>query len=115
MLHAYSPSYEAAGAYQDLHSLRRLPGSTGNLKEAYARAEEFSMLLWSKGISNPGPEEQTAYILRTQLTAGESSLWISLANADEKISDAALTVLELGAADARTGRLSCQPLTLVER
>jgi hypothetical protein len=108
MLHAYSPSYGAAGAYQDLHSLRRLPGSTG--KEAYARVEEFSMLLRRKGVSNPGPEEQSAYILQTQLTAGESARWISLANADEKISDAALTVLELGAADARTGRLSCPPL-----
>jgi hypothetical protein len=109
MLHAYSQSYGAAGAFQDLHSLKRLPGSTG--KEAYARMEEHSMLLRRKGVSNPGPEEQTAYILQNQLTAGESARWISLANADEKISDAALNALELGAADARTGRLSCPPPT----
>ena len=105
MLHAYSLSYGAAGAYQDLHSLRRLPGSTG--KEAYARVEEHSMLLRRKGVHNPGPEEQNAYILQNQLTAGESARWISL----EKISDAALNALELGAADARTGRLSCPPPT----
>ena len=109
ILHAYSQSYGAAGAYQDLHSLRRLPGSTG--KEAYARVEEHSMLLRRKGAHNPGPEEQHAYILQNQLTTGESARWISLANADEKISDAALNALELGAADARTGRLSCPPPT----
>ena len=109
MLHAYSQSYGAAGAYQDLQSLRRVPGSTG--KEAYARVEEHSMLLRRKGVHNPGPEEQNAYILQNQLTAGESARWISLANADEKISDAALNALELGAADARTGRLSCPPPT----
>ena len=109
MLHAYSQSYGAAGAYQDLHSLRRLPGATG--KAAYARVEEHSMLLRRKGVNNPGHEEQTAYILQNQLTAGESAHWISLANADEKISDAALHALELGAADARTGRHSCPPQT----
>jgi hypothetical protein len=109
MLHAYSQSYGAAGAYQDLHSLRRLSGSTG--KEAYARVEEHSMLLRRKGVQNPGPEEQNAYILQNQLTTGESARWISLANADEKISDAALNALELGTADARTGRLSCPPPT----
>jgi hypothetical protein len=32
MLHAYSQSYGAAGAYQNLPSILRLPGSTG--KEA---------------------------------------------------------------------------------
>ena len=71
------------------------------------------MLLRRKGVHNPGPEEQHAYILQNQLTAGESARWISLANADEKISDAALNALELGAADARTGRgrLSCPPPT----
>ena len=69
MLHAYSQSYGAAGAYQDLHSLRRLPCST--CKEAYARVEEHSMLLQRKGVSNPGQEEQYAYILQNQLTAGE--------------------------------------------
>ena len=109
MLHAYSQSYGAAGAYQNLHSLRRLPGSTG--REAYARVEEHSMLLRRKGAHNQGPEEQSAYILQNQLTAGESARWISLANADEKLSDAALNALELGAADARTGRLSCPPPT----
>ena len=51
MLHAYSQSYGAAGAYQNLHSLRRLPGSTG--REAYARVEEHSMLLRRKGAHNP--------------------------------------------------------------
>ena len=71
VLHAYSQSYGAASAYQDLHSLRRLPGTTG--KAAYARMEELSMLLRRKGVSNPGPEEQTAYILQNQLTAGESA------------------------------------------
>jgi hypothetical protein len=71
------------------------------------------MLLRRKGVTvyNPGAEEQNAYILQNQLTAGESSRWISLANADKKISDAALNELELGAADARTERLSCQPPT----
>jgi hypothetical protein len=116
MLHTYSQSYGAAGAYQDLHNLRRLPGSTG--KEAYARVEEHSMLLRRKGVHNPGPEEQHAYILQNQLTAGESARWISLANADEKISDAALNawrlappMLERGASHARPqrGRRSSPP------
>ena len=70
------------------------------------------MLLRREGVSNPpGPEEQNAYILQNQLTAGESGRWISPANADEKISDAALNALELDTADARTGRLSCPPPT----
>jgi hypothetical protein len=45
------------------------------------------------------------------LTAGESARRISLAKADEKISDAALNVLALGAADSPTRRLSCPPPT----
>ena len=36
---------------------------------------------------------------------------MSLANADEKISDAALNSLQLGAADAQAERLSCPPQT----
>ena len=109
MLHAYGQSYGAAGAYQELHSLRRLPGTTG--KAAYARVEEHSMLLRRKGVNNPGPEEQAAYILQNQLTTGESARWISLANADERISDATLHELELRVADARSGRHSCPPET----
>jgi hypothetical protein len=73
--------------------------------------EELSTLLRRKGVSNRGREEQNAYILQNQLTAGESARWISLVNADKKISDAALNVLELGAADRRTGRLSYPHLT----
>ncbi len=69
------------------------------------------MLLRHNGVNNPGPAEQTAYILQNQLTAAESARWISLANADEKISDAALNALEMGAADARAGCLSCPPQT----
>ena len=69
------------------------------------------MLLRRKGVNNPGPAEQTAYVLQNQLTAAESARWISPANADEKISDAALNALELGAADARAGHLSCPPQT----
>jgi hypothetical protein len=109
MLHAYGQSYGAAGAYQELHSLRRLHGTTG--KAAFARVEELSMLLRRKGVNNPGPEEQTAYILQNQLTPGESARWISLANADKKISDrdATLHELELRVADARSGRHSCPP------
>jgi hypothetical protein len=53
------------------------------------------MLLRRKGVNNPGPEEQVAYILQNQLATGESSRWISLACADEKISDATLHELEL--------------------
>jgi hypothetical protein len=63
MLHAYGQSYGAAGAYQDLDSVRQWDGTTG--KAAFARVEELSMLPRRKGVNNPGPEEQTAYILRT--------------------------------------------------
>jgi hypothetical protein len=108
MLHAYSQSYRAAGAYQDLHSFRRLPGSTS--KEAYARVEEYSMLLLRMGVGNPRQEEKTAYILQNHLTAGEFACWTSLANADQIISDAALHALELGATDAPTGCISCTSL-----
>ena len=109
MLLAYSPSYGAAAAYQSLHSLRRLAGSTG--KEAFAKVEENSMLLRRKGVHTPGPNEQYAYILQNQLTAGELARWISLANAEQKVSDATLNALELGTSDAAAGRLSCTPLT----
>ena len=109
MLLAYSPSYGAAAAYQSLHSLRRLAGSTG--KEAFAKVEENSMLLRRKGVHTPEPNEQYAYILQNQLTAGELSRWISLANAEHKVSDATLNALELGTSDAAAGRLSCTPLT----
>ena len=98
MLITYNQSYGAAAAYQALHNLKRAPGATG--KEAYAKVEEQAMLLRRKGVHNPGPEEQYAYILKNQLTAGESSRWVSLANADEKISDATLNALELGTAEA---------------
>ena len=70
------------------------------------------MLLRRKGVNNPGPEEQAAYILQNQLTNGESARWISLANADERISDATLHELELRVADARSGRHLCPPETL---
>ena len=90
---------------------RWLPDSTSN--ETYARVtvEGLSMLLRRKGVSNPGHKEQDAYILQHQLAAGEHARWISLANADEKILDVALNVLELGATDARTGPMpvSCPP------
>ncbi len=69
------------------------------------------MLLRCKGVNNRGQDEQNAYILQTQLTAGESARWTSLANADEEISDAALNALELGAAVALTKSLSCPPPT----
>ncbi len=62
ILHAYSPAYGAAGAYQDLQSPRRLSGVA--CKEAYARVEAHSMLLRRTGVKNPGPAEQTAYILQ---------------------------------------------------
>jgi hypothetical protein len=56
MLHANSQSYGAVGAYQNLHSLKRLSCSTG--KEIYARVEELLMLLRRKGftVSEPGQE-----------------------------------------------------------
>ena len=57
------------------------------------------MLLCRKGVSNPRQGEQHAYILQNQLNAGESARWTSLANADEKVSDAALNSMELGTAD----------------
>ncbi len=43
MLHAYSPSYGAAGAaYQDLHSLRRLAGST-MMRDAELRCSHMGL------------------------------------------------------------------------
>jgi hypothetical protein len=80
-----------SGTRMDLHSLKRLSGSTG--KEAYVRMEK--MLFRRKGVSNPGPEQQTAYILQNQLTAGESARRTSMVNANERISDVALYVFEL--------------------
>ena len=67
------------------------------------------MLLRHKGVHNPGPEEQYAYILQNQLTTEESARWTSLANANENVSDAALNELELRTADVPVGRLSCPP------
>ena len=63
MLHAYSQSYGAAGAYQNLHSLRRLPGSTS--REAYARVEEHSMLLRRKGPTTRGQRSKVHISSRT--------------------------------------------------
>jgi hypothetical protein len=47
MLLAYSQLYQAAGAYRDLHSAVRVPGTTG--KEALNRIDELAMLLQRTG------------------------------------------------------------------
>ena len=69
------------------------------------------MLLRRKGVNKPGHEEQQAYILQNQLAAEELPRWISLANADATVSDAALNDLELRSTDASAGRNSCPPQT----
>ena len=84
MLLAYSHLYQAAVAYQELHSATRLAGTTG--KEALNRVDELAMLLRRKGVNKPGHEEQQAYILQNQLAAEELPRWISLANADATVS-----------------------------
>ena len=109
MLLAYSHLYQAAVAYQELHSATRLAGTTG--KEALNRVDELAMLLRRKGVNKPGHEEQQAYILQNQLAAEELPRWISLANADATVSDAALNDLELRSTDASAGRNSCPPKT----
>ena len=109
MLLAYSHLYQAAVAYQELHSATRLAGTTG--KEALNRVDELAMLLRRKGVNKPGHEEQQAYILQNQLAAEELPRWISLANADATVSDAALNDLELRSTDASAGRNSCPPQT----
>ena len=48
------------------------------------------MLLNRKGVRNPGPNEQRAYILQNHLTPDELRGWTALAKADAEISDAAL-------------------------
>ncbi len=73
--------------------------------------EAHSMPLRCKGVHSPKASGANSYILQNQLAAGEPAPRISLANTDEKISDAALNALELGVADARTGRPSCPPPT----
>ena len=105
MLLAYSHLYQAAAAYQELHSVTRLAGTTG--KEALNRVDELAMLLLRKRVNKPGHEEPQAYILQNQLAAEEFSRWISLANADATVSDAAHNDLELRSTDASAGRNSC--------
>ena len=109
MLLAYSPLYQAAGAYRDLHSAVRVPGTTG--KEALNRIDELALLLQRTGVNKPGDAEQMAYILQNQLSPEELSRWTALANSDPTISDAGLNVLELGTTNAPAGRHSCTPLT----
>ncbi len=90
MLHAYTSHTERLGLIRTSTAFGGCPALQPTGKEAYTLVEELSILLRRKGVSNPGQEEQNAYILQNQLTAGDSACWISLANADEKISDAAL-------------------------
>jgi hypothetical protein len=109
MLLASSQLYQAAGAYRDLHSAVRVPGTTG--KEALNRIDELAMLLQRTGVNKPGDSEQMAYILQNQLHPEELSRWTALANSDPTISDAGLNELELGTTNAPAGRHSCSPLT----
>jgi len=105
----HSLLYQAAPAFQALHSATRQPGATG--PEALQRVEELAMLLNRKGVHNPGPNEQRAYILQNQLTPDELRRWTALANADAAISDAALSELELHSPSTGRGRHSCPPET----
>ena len=109
MLLAYSQLYQAAGAYRELHSATRVPGTTG--KEALNRIDELGMLLQCTGVNKPGDAEQMAYILQNQLQPEELSRWTALANSDPTISDAGLNELELGTSTVQAGRHSCAPLT----
>ena len=105
----HSLLYQAAQAFQALHSATRQPGATG--PEALQRIEELAMLLNRKGVRDPGPNEQRAYILQNQLTPDELRRWTALANADAAISDAALNELELHSPETCLGRHSCPPET----
>ena len=74
--------------------------------------EELAMLLPAgRGSTNLATAhgEQKAYILQNlnQLAAEELPRWISLANADAMVSDAALNDLELRSMDTSAGRNSC--------
>jgi hypothetical protein len=109
MFLAYSRLYQAAPAYQALHSATRQPGATG--PDALQRIDELAMLLNRKGVHNPGPNEQMAYILQNQLTQAELTRWTALANADVAISDAALNELELHSPASSSCRHSCSPET----
>ena len=109
MLLQFSKQYEGAGAFQDLIGATRLPGTTG--LQALQRIEALTVALHRKGIRNPGPSEQLAYVLQNQLSTEEVPRWTSLANADGTISDATLNELELHSTQTTTSRHSCLPET----
>ena len=103
-LHEYSPRYQAAVAFQALHSVTRKPGTTG--QEALQGLAELELRLRRLGVDNPGPNEQLAYRLQNLLSAQELQRWTSLANASD-VSDAALNELELHSNVAPLSRHSC--------
>ena len=109
MLLQFSKQYEGAGAFQDLAGATRLPGTTG--LQALQRIEALTVALHRRGIRNPGPSEQLAYVLQNQLSPEELPRWTSLANADGTISDATLNELELHSTSTTTSRHSCLPET----
>ena len=109
MLLQFSKQYEGAGAFQDLIGATRLSGTTG--LQALQRIEALTVALHRKGIRNPGPSEQLAYVLQNQLSTEEVPRWTSLANADGTISDATLNELELNSTPTTTSRHSCLPET----
>ena len=109
MLLQFSKQYEGAGAFHDLIGATRLPGTTG--LQALQRIEALTVTLHRKGIRNPGPNEQLAYVLQNQLSMEEVPRWTSLANADGTISDATLNELELHSTSTTTSRHSCLPET----
>jgi hypothetical protein len=79
--------------------------------QALQRIEALTVALHRKGIRNPGPNEQLAYVLQNQLSMEEVPRWTSLANADGTISDATLNELELHSTPTTTSRHSCLPET----
>ena len=107
-LHEYSPRYQAAAAYQALHSTTRQPGTSG--PEALASLSTLELRLRRLGVENPGSNEQLAYRLQNLLSAPELQVWTSLANASD-ISDAALNELELHSSSVTLSRHSCSPET----
>jgi hypothetical protein len=107
-LHEFSPRYQAATAYQALHSATRQSGTTG--PEALASLATLELRLRRLGVENPGVNEQLAYRLQNLLSAQELQVWMSLANAID-ISDVALNELELHSTSGTLSRHSCSPET----
>jgi hypothetical protein len=107
LLHHFTRSYTAAGAYCVLHCARSLPGTTEQEAVQWVASAELVLALSLKGVPlTARPNKQLACIYQNQLSEEEFSQWSAAANAHHEMSDAALAALESAAAEENSATMT---------